>query len=86
MNEELGLNPKADSVEAPHPVGKRRQAPAMVGQPAELPFDVFAKAIEGLSEVPLQQVDRSKAAGTMVTMPQASPRTFALSHQLVSAR
>ncbi len=86
MDEQFGLNPQADPVEAPHPVRKRCQAAAMVGQPAELALDVFTKAVEGLPELPSQQVDTSQAAGTMATMPKRRPRTFALSHQLVADR
>ena len=86
MDEQFGLNPEADTMETPHPVGKRRQAGAMVGEPAELPLNVFAKGVQGLPELPSQQIDTSQAARTMATMSQASPRTFASSHQMVADR
>jgi hypothetical protein len=69
VDDQFGLNPQSNAVNAADPIRQRREACGVVGEPSEVSLDLFAKGVQRLSELLSQQLDRTQATRTVAACP-----------------
>ena len=61
MEDEFGVDPESDAVEASDPSGKRGESAAVIGQRGEAAFDAIAECVEFTAERRAQQFQRAES-------------------------